>query len=98
MTRYLIIDDPKLRAAFLPGAYHQQQVVEASALIVMLAKEAGVDTITMSGFDSGKLKEVLNISDRYLDVMLIAIGKGIKDGHPTVRHPVERIMHRNAIM
>ncbi|MGG1875989.1 nitroreductase family protein [Paenibacillus cisolokensis] len=163
-TRYLIIDDPELRAALLPVAYHQQQVVEASALIVMLgdyrafeednikhiheqgyqagyydetlidvlahaaiqyyanksaeelkleltrdvslasmslvmlAKEAGLDTITMSGYDSGKLKEVLNISDRYLDVMLIAIGKGIKDGHPTVRHPVERIMHRNAIM
>jgi nitroreductase len=162
-TRYLIIDDPDLRSALLPIAYHQQQVIDASALIVMLgdyqafeadniikiheegfqagyfdeslrdylanaaiqyyanksdeelklelardvslasmsfillANEAGLQTITMSGYDSAQLKASLNISERYLDVMVIAIGKGTKNGHQTVRHPVHNIIYRNTI-
>jgi len=162
-TRYLIIDDPDLRNALLPIAYNQQQVIDASALVLMLgdyrafeedniikiheegfqagffdeslrdylsnaaiqyyankldkelaleltrdvslasmsfillANEAGFQTITMSGYDSAQLKAKLNISERYLDVMLIAIGKGTKNGHQTVRHPVHKIMYRNTI-
>ncbi|EFI66099.1 nitroreductase family protein [Lysinibacillus sp. HST-98] len=163
-TRYLIIEDAKLRNLLLPIAFNQQQIVEASTLIVMLgdyqafnkgniikiheegyqagyfdeslrdylanaainyyegktkedlkleltrdvslasmslvllANEAGFDTITMSGYDSKKLKEILNISDRYLDVMLIAIGKGIKAGHKTVRHDVNKVIYKNEII
>lgn len=162
-TRYLVVDDPALRKLLLPVAYNQQQVAEASVLIVMLgdiqafekenieliqeegfragyfeeplrdylanaaiqyyanksveelkleltrdvslasmslillANEAGFETITMSGYDSKELKAILNISDRYLDVMLIAIGKGTKAGHQTVRHDVNKIMYRNTI-
>ena len=163
-TRYLIIEDAKLRNLVLPIAFNQQQIVEASTLIVMLgvyqafnkgniikiheegyqagyfdeslrdylanaainyyegktkedlkleltrdvslasmslvllANEAGFDTITMSGYDSKKLKEILNISDRYLDVMLIASGKGIKAGHKTVRHDVNKVIYKNEII
>ncbi|MEY2370300.1 MULTISPECIES: nitroreductase family protein [Lysinibacillus] len=163
-TRYLIIEDANLRNLLLPIAFNQQQIVEASSLIVMLgdyqafnkgniikiheegyqagyfdeslrdylanaainyyesktkedlkleltrdvslasmslvllANEAGFDTITMSGYDSKKLKEILNISDRYLDVMLIAIGKGIKAGHKTVRHNVNKVIYKNEII
>ncbi|WDU79771.1 MULTISPECIES: nitroreductase family protein [Lysinibacillus] len=163
-TRYLIIEDANLRNLLLPIAFNQQQIVEASSLIVMLgdyqafnkgniikiheegyqagyfdeslrdylanaainyyesktkedlkleltrdvslasmslvllANEAGFDTITMSGYDSKKLKETLNISDRYLDVMLIAIGKGIKAGHKTVRHNVNKVIYKNEII
>lgn len=163
-TRYLIIEDANLRNLLLPIAFNQQQIVEASTLIVMLgdyqafnkgniikiheegyqagyfdeslrdylanaainyyesktkedlkleltrdvslasmslvllANEAGYDTITMSGYDSKKLKEILNISDRYLDVMLIAIGKGIKAGHKTVRHNVNKVIYKNEII
>ncbi|MGV2887076.1 nitroreductase family protein [Paenibacillus taichungensis] len=162
-TRYLIIDEPDLRRALLPIAFNQQQVTDASALVVMLgdyrafeqdniikiheegfqagffdeslrdylanaaiqyyatksneelkleltrdvslasmsfillANEAGFETITMSGYNSAQLKTSLNISDRYLDVMLIAIGKSTKNGHQTVRHPVNKIMYRNTI-
>ncbi|MBX8945029.1 MULTISPECIES: nitroreductase family protein [Lysinibacillus] len=163
-TRYLIIEDADLRNLVLPIAFNQQQIVEASTLIVMLgdyqafnkgniikiheegyqagyfdeslrdylanaainyyesktkedlkleltrdvslasmslvllANEAGFDTITMSGYDSKKLKEILNISDRYLDVMLIAIGKGIKAGHKTVRHNINKVIYKNEII
>lgn len=163
-TRYLIIEDANLKNLLLPIAFNQQQIVEASSLIVMLgdyqafnkgniikiheegyqagyfdeslrdylanaainyyesktkedlkleltrdvslasmslvllANEAGFDTITMSGYDSRKLKEILNISDRFLDVMLIAIGKGIKAGHKTVRHNVNKVIYKNEII
>jgi nitroreductase len=66
--------------------------------LILLANEAGFETITMSGYDSKKLKEILNISERYLDVMLIAIGKGTKPGHQTVRHHVNKVMYRNEII
>ncbi|QOS81199.1 nitroreductase family protein [Paenibacillus sp. JNUCC31] len=35
-TRYLIIDEPDLQRALLPIAFNQQQVIDASALVVML--------------------------------------------------------------
>ena len=69
----------------------------ASMSLVLLANEAGLHTITMSGYDSEQLKSALQISDRYEDVMLIAIGKGIKQGHKTVRHDVGKIMYTNKI-
>ncbi|MEM1504146.1 nitroreductase family protein [Domibacillus sp. 8LH] len=162
-TRYLVVDDPYLRDLLLPIAFNQQQVTEASVLIVvlgdyqafekeniiqiheegfqegffdaslrdyladaainyyankskedlaleltrdaslasmsllLLVNETGLETITMSGYDSKQLKSVLNISERYLDIMLIAIGKGVKDGHKTVRHDVEKVIYRNKI-
>lgn len=163
-TRYLIIDDPHLRNLLLPIAFNQQQVIEASTLIIMLgdyqafdkdniikiheegfqagfltkslrdylanaainyyenksnedlkleltrdvslasmslillANEAGFETITMSGYDSEQLKSALHISERYLDVMLIAIGKGITAGHKTVRHDVNKVLYKNKIL
>jgi nitroreductase len=162
-TRYLVIDDAHLRDLLLPIAFDQQQVTEASTLIVilgdyhafekeniikihedgfqagffdatlrdylagaainyyankskedlsieltrdaslasmsliLLANEAGLETITMSGYDSEQLKSSLKISDRYLDVMLIAMGKGIKEGHKTVRHDVNKVIYKNKI-
>lgn len=162
-TRYLVIDEPYLKDLLLPIAFNQQQVIEASVLIVilgdyqafekeniimihedefqkgyfdasvrdyltnaainyylnkskedlkvelirdaslasmslvLLANEAGLETITMSGYDSEQLKSALNISDRYLDVMLIAMGKGMKEGHKTVRHDVNKVIYKNKI-
>lgn len=162
-TRYLVIDNPQLKEALLPIAYNQQQVVEASVIIVVLgdyeafkkeniieiqeqgfsngyfnaevrdflanaaidyylnktkedlklelirdaslasmslllvAKEAGLDTITMSGYDSTQLRAALKIPDRYLDVMMIAMGKGVKQGHKTVRHDVSKVIFNNRI-
>lgn len=162
-TRYLVIDDPDLRNQMLPVAFNQQQITEASALIlilgdykafekenivdiheqghqagyfneqlrdylagaaidyyanksaeelkielvrdaslaamsfILLANEAGLETITMSGYNSDLLQKVLKIPHGFLDVMLIAIGKGIKSGHQTVRHEVNDIIYLNTI-
>ncbi len=69
----------------------------AAMSLILLANETGFETITMSGYDSTQLKKALNISERYLDVMLIAIGKGIKPGHQTVRHDVNKVIYKDKI-
>lgn len=66
--------------------------------LLLLANEAGYHTLTLSGYDSQQLKRTLDLPDRYMDVMLIAIGTGIREGHRTVRHPVEQILHTDRIV
>ncbi|MFC9774238.1 nitroreductase family protein [Paenibacillus chitinolyticus] len=39
--------------------------------------------------------EAFNISERYAPVMLIAIGKAAKPGHPTLRLPIEDVTFYN---
>lgn len=47
-----------------------------SAMMFMLAaKEKGWDTCPMIGFDSDKVKEILNINDQYEPALMITIGK-----------------------
>lgn len=47
----------------------------SAMLFMMAAKSKGWDTCPMIGFDSEQLKQVLNISDQYEPVMMIALGK-----------------------
>lgn len=47
-----------------------------SAMLFMLtAKEKGWDTCPMIGFDPEAIRQILNIPDQYVPVMMIAIGK-----------------------
>ncbi|NQX65274.1 nitroreductase family protein [Paenibacillus alba] len=157
--RFLVIDSPELKQKLLPIAFNQQQVVEASAVIVVLgdlenigmaekiysqavdagfmpedtaksmverytgmyssmpeeairqkvytdgglvsmqlmlvARAKGYDTVPMAGYDKQKLMEVFRISERYVPIMLIAIGKAAKPGHPTVRLAVDDVAFFN---
>ncbi|MCU6792185.1 nitroreductase family protein [Paenibacillus sp. WQ 127069] len=68
-----------------------------SMQIMLVAKARGYDTVPMAGFDAGKFIEAFNISDRYVPVMLIAIGKAAQAGHPTVRLPIEDVTFWNGI-
>ncbi|MEC0230493.1 nitroreductase family protein [Paenibacillus alba] len=157
--RFLVIDSPELKQKLLPIAFNQQQVVEASAVIVVLgdlenigmaekiysqavdagfmpadtaksmverytgmyssmpeeavrqkvytdgglvsmqlmlvARAKGYDTVPMAGYDKQKLMEVFRLSERYVPIMLIAIGKAAKPGHPTVRLAVDDVAFFN---
>lgn len=46
---------------------------------MLIAKEKGWDTCPMIGFNADELMEVLGIPERYVPVMLIAIGKTVKN-------------------
>lgn len=161
--RFLVITDAALREKLLPIAYGQQQIMSASALVLLLAdrtayqrdnlarihqeeyedgcfsaevrnflvnaatdfcaslsvaetekwlqvdcalwamnfmlaaEDAGWQSVPMGGYQPAPLRELFAISPRYLDVMLIAIGKGSKPGHRTLRRPAEALTGWNAL-
>lgn len=66
-----------------------------SMQLMLAAKARGYDTVPMGGFDPAGLKELFQISDRYIPVMLIALGKAAVEGRPTGRLSLEEIAFWN---
>ncbi|MDO4641247.1 MAG: nitroreductase family protein [Neisseria sp.] len=161
--RFMVITEQALREKLLPIAFNQQQVMTASAIIVVLAdreayevenltrihqeeykegcfnaeirdfliqaavgfyqpfqetdtlksigmdiglfamsfmlvaEEAGWQTCPMSGYQPTLLREAFAIPHRYIDLMMIAIGKGIQPGHRTLRRPTTQLIGWNAL-
>jgi nitroreductase len=57
-----------------------------AAMVMMLAAEArGLATAPLSGFDAAKVKQCFGIDERYLPVMLLAVGHPA--ARPAVRQP-----------
>ncbi|ETT77201.1 nitroreductase [Paenibacillus sp. FSL R7-277] len=63
----------------------------AAMALVLILNEKGYQTITMSGYDKDALFKVLKIPQHYEDIMLLSVGRGIQEGHSTVRHDIEDI-------
>jgi nitroreductase len=66
-----------------------------SMQLMLVARAKGYDTVPMGGYDHAKFVEAFDIPERYAPVMLIAIGKAAKPGHPTVRLPIEDVAFFN---
>lgn len=66
-----------------------------SMQLMLAAKARGYDTVPMGGYDAAKFAEAFGISERYVPIMLIAIGKAAKPGHPTVRLFVDEVTSWN---
>jgi nitroreductase len=66
-----------------------------SMQLMLAARARGYDTVPMGGYDAVKFKEMFGIGERYLPIMLIAIGKAAKPGHPTVRLTVDEVTSFN---
>lgn len=66
-----------------------------SMQLMLVARAKGYDTVPMGGYDQDKFVEAFDIPERYAPVMLIAIGKAAKPGHPTVRLPIEDVAFFN---
>jgi nitroreductase len=66
-----------------------------SMQLMLAAKARGYDTVPMGGYNAAKLVEAFGISDRYVPIMLIAIGKASKEGHPTSRLTVDEVTSFN---
>lgn len=85
-------------SALPPQTAREVAIIDASlaAMQLMLAARAkGYDTVPMGGYDKAKFMEAFGISDRYVPVMLLPIGKAAKPGHPTVRLPLEEVVYWN---
>jgi nitroreductase len=66
-----------------------------SQQLMLVARAHGYDTVPMGGYDAAKFKEAFGVSDRYIPIMLIALGKAAKPGHPTTRLPIDTITFFN---
>lgn len=159
--RFLVVTDPELKKKLHPIAFNQQQVLEASAIVIVLgdlemyslsdkiygaaveagymteeaannfmgnstkyytslpperlkeivifdtglvamqimltARAKGYDTVPMGGYNRDQVKELFQISDRYLPTLMLPIGKAAADGHPTTRLPVDDITFFNGL-
>jgi nitroreductase len=63
-----------------------------SMQIMLLAKAKGYDTVPMGGFDKQKFAEKFQISDRYMPVLLLALGKAAAPAFKTTRIPLKDIV------
>ncbi|MGC5772735.1 nitroreductase family protein [Paenibacillus pabuli] len=81
-----------------PEAIHEKVYTDGglvSMQLMLVARAKGYDTVSMGGYDKQKFKEAFRISERYVPIMLIAIGKAEKPGHPTVRLAVDDVAFFN---
>ncbi|ADM71244.1 Putative NAD(P)H nitroreductase YodC [Paenibacillus polymyxa E681] len=63
-----------------------------SMQLMLVARAHGYDTNAIGGFEKDQIAEAFGLDkDRYVPVMLISMGKGINDGHPSTRLPIDQI-------
>lgn len=60
--------------------------------LMLIAKDRGYDTVPMGGFNKQQFIEKFNIDDRYMPIVLIALGKAAVPGHQTTRLPIEDVV------
>jgi len=82
--RFVVVNDPAVRAKLKAVAWNQSQVTDASHLVVFCRKisvtPADVDACPMEGFDPGKFDEILGTSKAgYLPVVLGTAGYRASD-------------------
>ncbi len=66
-----------------------------SMQLMLSAKAKGYDTVPMGGFIPEQFRELFNIPERYVTVMLIALGKAAAEGRPTARLPLDEVAQWN---
>ncbi|MGA7721040.1 MAG: nitroreductase family protein [Ignavibacteriaceae bacterium] len=69
----------------------------AAMQLMLAAKAKGYDSVPMIGYNTEKLRKILNIPDRYVNVLMIPIGKATEPAHPTLRLSVDEITFWNGI-
>lgn len=84
------------------GAYHNNPQLArdeairnaslASMQLMLAAKAKGYDTVPMGGFDKDAVVKLLNVPDRYIPVMLIALGVAAAPGRPSGRMSLDEIV------
>ena len=86
----------------LPSVYQNQQFAEQEAIrnaslaamqIMLAAKAFGIDSNPIIGFKEAELRQALRIPERYIPVLLIALGYGSKPAHETIRLPLTKTVY-----
>lgn len=82
-------------ASMSPSDLRDMNLIDSGLIsmqLMLVARAHGYDTNPMAGYDKGRIAEVFGLDkERFQPVMLISIGKAVKDGHPSYRLPVDTI-------
>ncbi|MCY7759747.1 nitroreductase family protein [Bacillus inaquosorum] len=82
------------------GAYQSEQFARDSAFLnaslaamqlMIAAKAKGYDTCAIGGFNKEQFQKQFDISERYVPVMLISIGKALKPAHQSNRLSLSKV-------
>ncbi|WP_018886044.1 nitroreductase family protein [Paenibacillus massiliensis] len=83
-------------------AFQRDEAIRNASLsamqLMLIAKDHGWDTCPMIGFDPAKVQELFEIPERYVPVMLITLGKSVKDKERPrgYRKPVNQYVNINS--
>ncbi|WP_336783899.1 nitroreductase family protein [Paenibacillus illinoisensis] len=82
-------------AGMSPSELRDMNLIDSGLIsmqLMLVARAHGYDTNPMAGYDKDQIAEVFGLDkERFQPVMLISIGKAVKDGHPSYRLPVDTI-------
>lgn len=82
-------------ASMSPSELRDMNLIDSGLIsmqLMLVARAYGYDTNPMAGYDKDRIAEVFGLDkERFQPVMLISIGKAVKDGHPSYRLPVDTI-------
>lgn len=82
-------------ASMSPSDLRDMNLIDSGLIsmqLMLVARAHGYDTNPMAGYDKDRIAEVFGLDkERFQPVMLISIGKAVKDGHPSYRLPVDTI-------
>ncbi|MFD1956949.1 nitroreductase family protein [Paenibacillus thailandensis] len=77
-------------------AYARDEAIRNASLaamqLMLAAKAKGLDSCPMGGYNPDKLAQEFRIPERYVPVLLVAIGKAAAPARPSMRFPVEQVM------
>ncbi|MFD0693356.1 nitroreductase family protein [Paenibacillus sp. GCM10027628] len=79
-------------------AFRQVALVDGGLIsmqLMLIARAKGYDTVPMGGYDKDAFMKAFGISEQYVPIMLIAIGKAAKPAHQTTRLPIENVAFFN---
>ncbi|CAG7652439.1 nitroreductase family protein [Paenibacillus allorhizosphaerae] len=81
-------------AAGISSSYRRDEAIRNASLaamqLMLAAKAKGLDSGPMVGFDADAFVKAFNVPQRYVPVLLVAIGKAAKPARPTSRFLVEQ--------
>lgn len=82
-------------ASMGPSDLRDMNLIDSSLIsmqLMLVARAHGYDTNPMAGYDKDRIAEVFGLDkERFQPVMLISIGKAVKEGYPSYRLPVDTI-------
>jgi nitroreductase len=97
---YITTDIKETLAGQISGAYTNKEFARDAAFsnaslaamqLMLTAKAKGYDSCAIGGFNKDQFIKEFDISERYVPIMLISIGKAVKPAHQSNRLEIDQV-------